>query len=195
MTPSQGPSPADPFFHSQGPTSERWIPPAPLLHGNTHRKRIGAAPSSSRLLKNSRGRDCQIKILCCRLSGPFTGHSVRSERLLTERLEYNLVFRRFVGWGWMGRSGTRRCFRRSAIKSSTASGGPVFLPRWWPRPGAGTQRGLVSLPLPARPAPVLAADDAHLHARNSHHLSACLAIPANLKLTVAQMEVQQQRQR
>jgi len=36
-------------------------------------------------------------------------YSVRSERLLMEQLDYNLLFRWFVAWPWMTRSGTPRC--------------------------------------------------------------------------------------
>ena len=35
-------------------------------------------------------------------------YSVRSERLLMEQLDYNLLFRWFVGWRWTTRCGTRR---------------------------------------------------------------------------------------
>ena len=41
-------------------------------------------------------------------------YSVRSERQLMEQLDYNLLFRWFVGCRWMPRCGTRRCLRRTA---------------------------------------------------------------------------------
>src|SRR5438093_12284773 len=36
-------------------------------------------------------------------------YSIRSERLLMEQLDYNLLFRWFVGWRWTNRFGRRRC--------------------------------------------------------------------------------------
>jgi len=36
-------------------------------------------------------------------------YSIRSERLLMEQLDYNLLFRWLSAWSWMNRSGTRRC--------------------------------------------------------------------------------------
>jgi transposase len=41
--------------------------------------------------------------------------SIRSERLLVEQIDYNLLFRSFVGLAWMMRCGTMLCFRRTAI--------------------------------------------------------------------------------
>ncbi len=41
-------------------------------------------------------------------------YSIRSERLLMERLEYDLLFRWFVDIGSMTRHGTIRCSRRTA---------------------------------------------------------------------------------
>jgi transposase len=43
--------------------------------------------------------------------------SVRSERLLVEQIDYNLLFRCFPvswAWAWMMGRGTMRCFRRAA---------------------------------------------------------------------------------
>src|SRR6266404_7674552 len=37
---------------------------------------------------------------------------VRSERMLIEQLQYNLLFRWFVGWRWTRRYGTTRCIAR-----------------------------------------------------------------------------------
>ncbi len=42
-------------------------------------------------------------------------YSVRSERMLMEQLEYNLLFRWFVGFRRMKRCGIRRCSRRIGI--------------------------------------------------------------------------------
>ena len=39
-------------------------------------------------------------------------YSVRSERMLIEQLEYNLLFRWFVEWRWTRRSGITRCTAR-----------------------------------------------------------------------------------
>src|ERR1700738_530108 len=36
-------------------------------------------------------------------------YSVRSERMLVEQLQYNLLFRWLWGWRWTKRSGTTRC--------------------------------------------------------------------------------------
>ncbi len=41
-------------------------------------------------------------------------YSIRSERLLMEQLDYNLLFRWFVGLGWTTRFGTTRCSARIA---------------------------------------------------------------------------------
>jgi transposase len=41
-------------------------------------------------------------------------YSVRSERQLVEQLDYNLLFRWFVGGVWTTRCGTTRCSRRTA---------------------------------------------------------------------------------
>jgi transposase len=43
--------------------------------------------------------------------------SIRSERLLVEQIDYNLLFRCFAGswaWAWTMGCGTMRCFRRTA---------------------------------------------------------------------------------
>ena len=40
-------------------------------------------------------------------------YSVRSERLLMEQLDYNLLFRWFVVWRWTRRCGTTRCSART----------------------------------------------------------------------------------
>ena len=45
-------------------------------------------------------------------------YTVRSERLLVEQLEYNLLFRWFVGLAWMMRSGHRRYSPRIATDCS-----------------------------------------------------------------------------
>ncbi len=42
-------------------------------------------------------------------------YSVRSERLLVEQIDYNLLFRWFVGLAWTMRCGTMRCSPRTAI--------------------------------------------------------------------------------
>ena len=47
-------------------------------------------------------------------------YSVRSERQLMEQLDYNLLFRWFVGLGSTIRCGTPRLFRRTATGCSTA---------------------------------------------------------------------------
>jgi transposase len=39
-------------------------------------------------------------------------YSVRSERMLIEQLQYNLLFRWFVGWRWTRRYGITRCSAR-----------------------------------------------------------------------------------
>jgi transposase len=36
-------------------------------------------------------------------------YPVRSERMLMEQLDYNLLFRWFVGWRWTNRCGIMRC--------------------------------------------------------------------------------------
>ncbi len=42
-------------------------------------------------------------------------YSVRSERLLMEQLDYNILFRWFSSaWRWTSRCGRRRCSRRTA---------------------------------------------------------------------------------
>ena len=41
-------------------------------------------------------------------------YSIRSERQLMERLEFDLLFRWFVGMAWMTRPGTTRRFPRTA---------------------------------------------------------------------------------
>jgi transposase len=41
-------------------------------------------------------------------------YSVRSERLLVEQIDYNLLFRWFVGLVWTMGFGTMRCSRRTA---------------------------------------------------------------------------------
>jgi Transposase domain (DUF772) len=48
-------------------------------------------------------------------------YSVRSERMLIEQIEYNLLFRWFVGWGWTTRCGRPRPSRRIGTGCSTAT--------------------------------------------------------------------------
>ena len=48
-------------------------------------------------------------------------YSVRSERQLVEQIDYNLLFRWFVGWAWTTRCGTMRCSRRTGIGCLPAS--------------------------------------------------------------------------
>ncbi len=40
-------------------------------------------------------------------------YSVRSERMLIVQLQYNLLFRWFVGWRWTRRCGITRCTART----------------------------------------------------------------------------------
>jgi len=40
-------------------------------------------------------------------------YSVRSERMLIEQLQYNLLFRWFVGWRWKKRSGTNAVYSKN----------------------------------------------------------------------------------
>ncbi len=47
-------------------------------------------------------------------------HTIRSERQLMEQLDYNLLFRWFVGCRWTSGCGTRRCSRRTATVWSRA---------------------------------------------------------------------------
>jgi len=64
-------------------------------------------------------------------------YSVRSERLLMEQLDYNLLFRWFVAWPWMTRSGTPRCSpknRERLLRRRHRAG--LFRAR--PRPGRAT---------------------------------------------------------
>ena len=46
-------------------------------------------------------------------------YTIRSERQLMEQLNYNLLFRWFVGWVWMTRCGRRRRSQRIGIGCST----------------------------------------------------------------------------
>src|SRR2546421_10074909 len=55
--------------------------------------------------------------------------SIRSERLLMEQLNYNLLYRWFVGWGWTMRCGTTRCSPRTA----TGCWRPTWRRSSWPR--------------------------------------------------------------
>ena len=61
-------------------------------------------------------------------------YSVRSERLLMEQLDYNLLFRWFVG---LTPSGIPRCSRRIASGCWRATSRRRSLHAPWPRPGSG----------------------------------------------------------
>ena len=61
-------------------------------------------------------------------------YSIRSERLLMERLEYDLLFRWFAGIASTMRSGTIRCFRRTATGCWKATSRPSSSRRCWRSP-------------------------------------------------------------
>ena len=61
-------------------------------------------------------------------------YSIRSERLLMERLEYDLLFRWFVGMALTMRPGTIRCSRRTAIGCWKATSWPSSWRRCWRSP-------------------------------------------------------------
>ena len=73
---------------------------------------------------------------CCR-----SLYTIRSERLLMEQLDYNLLFRWFVGLGWMTRCGRRRRSRRIATGCWTATSRPPSSTRSCSTP---TASGLLS---------------------------------------------------
>ena len=60
-----------------------------------------------------------------------TFYSIRSERLLMERLEYDLLFRWFVGIASTTRRGTIRCSRRTAIGCWTETSRRSSCRRCW----------------------------------------------------------------
>ena len=60
-------------------------------------------------------------------------YSVRSERLLMEQLDYNLLFRWFVGLKADGRVWTRRCSPRTASGCWMARSRGPSSTGWWPR--------------------------------------------------------------
>ena len=65
-------------------------------------------------------------------------YSVRSERLLMEQLDYNLLFRWFVAWRPTTRSGTLPCLPRIASGCSRATSPGPSSTGWWPRPGSAS---------------------------------------------------------
>jgi hypothetical protein len=56
---------------------------------------------------------------------------IRSERLLVEQIDYNLLFRWFTS-AWTMRSGTTRCFRKEPRPVADQRGGTVVLQRGQP---------------------------------------------------------------
>jgi hypothetical protein len=64
-------------------------------------------------------------------------YSVRSERLLMEQLDYNLLFRWFVAWPWTTGSGTPRCLPRTGNGCSAATSRGRFLNACAPKPSSG----------------------------------------------------------
>ena len=68
-------------------------------------------------------------------------YSIRSERLLMEQLEYNLLFRWFVGLGIDDRCGSPRCSRRIGTGCCKAKWRRKFLRS---RARAGPRAGLLS---------------------------------------------------
>jgi transposase len=61
-------------------------------------------------------------------------YSIRSERLLMERLEYDLLFRWFVGIGVDVAAWAIRCSRRTATGCWKATSRPSSSRRYWRRP-------------------------------------------------------------
>lgn len=61
-------------------------------------------------------------------------YSIRSERLLMERLEYDLLFRWFVGIGVDDAAGIIRCSRKTATGCSQATSRRSSWARCWPSP-------------------------------------------------------------
>jgi transposase len=55
-------------------------------------------------------------------------YTIRSERQLIEQLDYNLLYRWFVGLGVTSRCGCRRCSRRTAIGCSKPTWRASFSP-------------------------------------------------------------------
>jgi transposase len=72
------------------------------------------------------------KLLCAMLLQAF--YSMRSERLLMERLEYDLLFRWFVGIGVTTQPGTIRCSRRTATGCWKATSRPSSWRCCWRSP-------------------------------------------------------------
>jgi transposase len=69
------------------------------------------SPRFATLYSNVGGPSIAPERLLRSLSLPIF-YSVHSERMLIEQLQYNLLFRWFVGWRWMRKSGIMRCSAR-----------------------------------------------------------------------------------
>jgi transposase len=62
-------------------------------------------------------------------------YSVRSERMLVEQLEYNLLFRWFVGLPLGEHAWSATSFSKNRERRSRARWRRPSSPRWWPRRG------------------------------------------------------------